>query len=231
MKATASSGSLGGIAGARLKIPAGSLIVAMLTIIIFKLITKTHWEMPRGFNFVLQVALGIMVGASFQPAMLPVLKKIFFPVLTSTVTLVGVGILLSIVGCLMVRCGDKSDMKTLMKALTNPLWFSTVAIAVVTTRPAFGTYVPLGSQLPHEIHDEGRAHLVAPPDQVEDHRHGVRGLAPLPQCPETVLPADLDPLLDPLPHPIEDPLRLRAGPGEGTGHHEGDELFRVLPVL
>ena len=44
----------------------------------------------------------------------------------------GIGILLSIVGCLMVRCGDKSDMKTLMKSLTNPLWFSTAAIAVVT---------------------------------------------------------------------------------------------------
>ena len=44
----------------------------------------------------------------------------------------GVGILLSIVGCLMVRCGDKSDMKTLMKALTTPLWLSTAAIAVVT---------------------------------------------------------------------------------------------------
>ncbi len=43
----------------------------------------------------------------------------------------GIGILLSIAGCLMVRCGDKSDMKTLMKALTTPLWLSTGAIAVV----------------------------------------------------------------------------------------------------
>ena len=90
-------GIVGGIVGARLKIPAGSLIVAMLTIIIFKLITKTHWEMPKGFNFILQVALGIMVGSSFQPAMVPVLKKLIFPVLTSTVTLVGVGVLLSLI--------------------------------------------------------------------------------------------------------------------------------------
>jgi membrane AbrB-like protein len=90
-------GVLGGTAGSRLKIPAGSLIVAMLTIIAFKLLTKTHWEMPKGFNFFLQVALGIMVGASFQPAMLPVLKKLFFPVLASTVTLVGTGILLSLI--------------------------------------------------------------------------------------------------------------------------------------
>ena len=90
-------GTLGGLVGSRLKIPAGSLIVAMLTIIVFKLITKIHWEMPKGFNLILQIALGIMVGSSFQPAMLPVLKKLFFPVLTSTVTLVRVGILLSII--------------------------------------------------------------------------------------------------------------------------------------
>lgn len=90
-------GGLGGLVGSRLKIPAGSLIVAMLTIIAFKLITKSHWEMPKGFNFFLQIALGIMVGSSFQPAMLPVLKKLFFPVLASTVTLVGVGMLLSII--------------------------------------------------------------------------------------------------------------------------------------
>jgi membrane AbrB-like protein len=90
-------GTLGGLAGSRLKIPAGSLIAAMVSIIVFKLIIKTHWEMPKGFNFVLQIALGIMVGASFQPAMLPVLKQLFFPVVTSTVTLVGVGILLAVI--------------------------------------------------------------------------------------------------------------------------------------
>jgi membrane AbrB-like protein len=90
-------GTIGGLIGSRFKIPAGGLIVAMLTIIAFKLITKIHWEMPKGFNLVLQIALGIMVGSSFQPAMLPVLKKVLFPVLTSTVTLVGVGILLAVV--------------------------------------------------------------------------------------------------------------------------------------
>lgn len=42
----------------------------------------------------------------------------------------GIGIILSIIGCLMVRCGEQSDMKTMMKALTMPLWFSTGAIAV-----------------------------------------------------------------------------------------------------
>ncbi len=40
---------------------------------------------------------GTMAGWKEAPTMMPVLKKLFFPVLTSTVTLVGVGILLSIV--------------------------------------------------------------------------------------------------------------------------------------
>jgi membrane AbrB-like protein len=90
-------GTLGGLAGSRLKIPAGGLIAAMVTIIVFKLITKTHWEIPKGFTFILQIALGIMVGSSFQPAMLPVLRQLFFPVLASTVTLVSVGILLAVI--------------------------------------------------------------------------------------------------------------------------------------
>ena len=33
--------------------------------------------------------------------------------------------------CLLVRCDEKADMKTLMAALTRPLWLSTAAIAVV----------------------------------------------------------------------------------------------------
>jgi membrane AbrB-like protein len=89
-------GTLGGLAGAKLKIPAGSMIMAMLTLIVFKLFTKSHWEVPKGFIFFLQVFAGIMVGASFQPAMLPVLKKLFLPVLVSTLTLVGTGMLLAI---------------------------------------------------------------------------------------------------------------------------------------
>jgi membrane AbrB-like protein len=90
-------GTLGGLVGARLKMPAGALIVSMLTIIAFKLITQTHWGIPKGLNLVLQIFLGVMVGASFQPALLPVFKKLFLPVLASTVTLVGTGILLSII--------------------------------------------------------------------------------------------------------------------------------------
>jgi len=44
----------------------------------------------------------------------------------------GIGIIISIGGCLMVRCGDKTDMKSLMKSLTTPLWVSTAAIGVAS---------------------------------------------------------------------------------------------------
>ena len=90
-------GIVGGVLGAKLKIPAGALIGAMLTIIVFKMTMKMHWEIPRGFTFALQVFLGIMVGATFQPELLHVMKKIAFPVIISCVVLVGTGILMAII--------------------------------------------------------------------------------------------------------------------------------------
>ena len=50
---------------------------------------------------------------------------------TAPMIVAGLGTILSILACLMVRCGDKADMKTLMRALSLPLWASTVAIGAV----------------------------------------------------------------------------------------------------
>lgn len=90
-------GLLGGLIGAKLKIPAGTLIGAMVTIIFFKMFMKVHWEIPKSFIFILQVFLGIMVGASFQPELLQVMKKIAIPVIISCVVLVGVGVLMAVI--------------------------------------------------------------------------------------------------------------------------------------
>jgi len=90
-------GLLGGLLGAKLKIPAGALIGAMLTIIFFKIFMKVHWDIPRSFTFVLQVFLGIMVGASFQPELVQVMKKIAIPVIISCVVLMGTGVILAVV--------------------------------------------------------------------------------------------------------------------------------------
>ena len=90
-------GLVGGALGAKLKIPAGALIGAMLTIILFKMTMKMHWDIPKGFTFALQVFIGIMVGATFQPELLHVMKKIALPVIISCVVLVGAGILMAAV--------------------------------------------------------------------------------------------------------------------------------------
>ena len=90
-------GLLGGFLGTKLKIPAGALIGAMLTIIFFKMFMKVHWDIPRSFTFVLQVFLGIMVGASFQPELMQAMKKIAIPVIISCVVLVGTGVILAVV--------------------------------------------------------------------------------------------------------------------------------------
>ena len=90
-------GLVGGALGAKLKIPAGALIGAMLAIIMFKMTLKMHWEIPKGFTFGLQVFLGIMVGATFQPELLHIMKKIAVPVIISCVVLVGAGILMAVI--------------------------------------------------------------------------------------------------------------------------------------
>lgn len=90
-------GAMGGVLGSKLKITGGVLIGAMLSVIFVKMMLKVHWEIPKYFGFILQVFLGIMVGATFQPQMIKILSKIVIPVVTSTLVLVGTGILLSII--------------------------------------------------------------------------------------------------------------------------------------
>lgn len=90
-------GTLGGYLGIKLKIPAGALIGSLLAVICFKLISRVDWYVPKTFTFVLQVFLGILVGASFQTDMLKVIGRVFFPVITSTLLLVGMGLLISMV--------------------------------------------------------------------------------------------------------------------------------------
>jgi membrane AbrB-like protein len=90
-------GLIGGLIGAKLKIPAGTMIGAMLAVILFKMFTKLHWEIPRNFTFILQVFLGVAVSASFQPGLMQAMKKIALPVVISCVVLVATGALLAVV--------------------------------------------------------------------------------------------------------------------------------------
>jgi uncharacterized protein len=90
-------GIIGGIIGAKIKIPGGVLTGAMVSVIVCKLFMQGQWEMPKGINFITQVLVGMMVASTFHPDMLKTLKLIVIPVVLSSIMLVGAGCLLAII--------------------------------------------------------------------------------------------------------------------------------------
>lgn len=90
-------GTLGGLIGLKTKFPGGVIIGAMLGVILVKLLFRVDWSVPKYYGFVLQVMVGIMVGASFQPEMIGVIKSVLLPVVASTLVLVLTGLLISMV--------------------------------------------------------------------------------------------------------------------------------------
>jgi len=71
------------------------MIFSMLSVVIFQMATKSHWDLPESFNFALQVLIGVLLGATFNPAMIPLIRIIFIPVVTSTIVLVMTGLILA----------------------------------------------------------------------------------------------------------------------------------------
>jgi len=61
-------GAVGGLIGAKLKIPGGIIVGAMLSVIICKLFMQSPWEIPAGANFIIQVLVGVLVASTFHPA-------------------------------------------------------------------------------------------------------------------------------------------------------------------
>ncbi len=90
------NGAVGGLIGAKLKIPGGILVGAMLSVIICKLFMQSQWEMPGGLNFATQVLVGVMVASTFHPAMLKTLKLIALPVILSSLMLICAGGLIAV---------------------------------------------------------------------------------------------------------------------------------------
>ncbi len=89
-------GTLGGYLASRLKLPAGTLIGAMLAVVSFKLLVQKSWQIPSSYGFIVQVLVGVAVGCTFYPDMVKSLPKIVLPLIGSTVVLVLTGVLLSL---------------------------------------------------------------------------------------------------------------------------------------
>ena len=90
-------GFVGGVIGFRLKITGGTIIGSMLAIVLFNLIIGQNFTLPSSYSFIVQVLIGIMVGASFSREIGRVLLPMLLPVLGSTLVLVSAGTVVSII--------------------------------------------------------------------------------------------------------------------------------------
>lgn len=91
------AGILGGVFGSKLKVPAGTLVCAMAAVVLLKLVFQRTWPLPRNFDFMVQVIIGIAVGVTFQPKMLKVLPQLSAAIIISTIVLAGTGILIALI--------------------------------------------------------------------------------------------------------------------------------------
>lgn len=85
-------GLAGGLLGSRLKVTGGTLIGAMVAVILFKMLAQKDLEIPKSYTFIVQILIGIMVGISYSPDMNKLFAKIAIPVIISTLVLVAAGL-------------------------------------------------------------------------------------------------------------------------------------------
>lgn len=91
------AGFLGGYIGYRLKITGGTLIGAMVAVVLINLIFGRNFKITPNYTFVTQVLIGVMVGASFSKEIARTLLPLLLPVLLSTLVLVSAGTIASMV--------------------------------------------------------------------------------------------------------------------------------------
>ena len=85
-------GGFGGLAGAWLKIPGGTLVGAMFAVILFKALGHGDYNVPKIYIFLVQVMVGVMVGAGYTPELGGMVLQIIKPVFLSTLVLVAAGL-------------------------------------------------------------------------------------------------------------------------------------------
>lgn len=88
-------GALGGFIGIKLKIPAGAMIGAMVSVALFNIFTsKGH--IPVSWKYIAQILIGTYIGLSFNKMVLLELKNMFIPVLLMVAGLFLTSILLGL---------------------------------------------------------------------------------------------------------------------------------------
>jgi membrane AbrB-like protein len=95
-------GLVGGLLGSRLKITGGTILGAMLAVIIYKVWADKPGPVPREYTLVVQILIGVMAGSTYTPEIGRMLLKIAIPIMVSTLVLVVAGLLTSL---LLARMG------------------------------------------------------------------------------------------------------------------------------
>jgi membrane AbrB-like protein len=171
-------GAAGGYLGDRLRLPAGVLIGSMVAVILFRMVMHRPWSVPAPYRFTVQVLLGVMLGISFVPEMLKLIARAAFPILLSTLVLVGVGILLAL---LFTRMGyvdiTTAYMGTSPGAMSHPLHGARQRgqrahhpLFPLPPRPLRQPDGAAGAQIPLRLRHGGRA---AP--KASEAEEGIRG--------------------------------------------------------
>lgn len=103
---------IGGRCCLKLKVPAGALIGAMLSVVLLNTVTGRNVEFPTYARFFTQVATGAFIGAKIRKSDIYALKDIIFPIFTLTVCMLGFG---AVTGGLLARY-TKLDLSTALFA-------------------------------------------------------------------------------------------------------------------
>ena len=89
-------GTAGGLLGLYSRIPAGTMLGAVLAVVLFKLFYNASWATPKMYGFICQVALGVLIALTYSPGMFKKLGSLALPMVLSTLVLIlcGMGIAL-----------------------------------------------------------------------------------------------------------------------------------------
>ena len=90
-------GCLGGFLGLYSRLPAGTLLGTVLSVVIFKICMHTSWQTPKAYGFGCQVLLGVLIALTFSPSMLPLMKQLLAPMILSTLGLIICGMMMALI--------------------------------------------------------------------------------------------------------------------------------------
>jgi membrane AbrB-like protein len=89
-------GLAGGLLGLYSRLPAGTMLGAVLAVVALKYYLNVSWVTPKMYGFICQVCLGVLIALTYSPGMFKKLGSLFIPMAISTVALILWGIVIAL---------------------------------------------------------------------------------------------------------------------------------------